>query len=205
MRVRVHVGLDLRDLELENPVDLHVARCIRVLDVGTHTSERFGSRNHQVVMSWELPSALFEDGDFAGEPFVVNRTYTLSLHKKSNLRPDLEAWRGKQFTGQEIQDGFEIAEMVGQPCMLTITHSNPNDEGRVYANVTGVAALMTGAECGKQVHESLVYDIDAPDGEVYAKLPPWQQSLIDSSEESTAGIVQTAKASAPPADDSVPF
>ncbi len=188
------------------PSGTHVARAIRVLDVGTHTSERFGSRNHQVVISWELPSALIEDGDYAGEPFVVNRTYTLSLHKKSNLRPDLEAWRGKQFTGQEILDGFEIAEMVGQPCMLTITHSNPTDEGRVYANVTGVAALMKGTECGKQVNESLVYDIDAPDGEVYSKLPECQQKLIDSSEESTAGIVRSAKASEPATkQDDIPF
>ncbi len=186
------------------PSGSHIARAIRVLDVGTHTSERFGSRNHQVVISWELPLALIEDGDYAGEPFVVNRTYTLSLHKKSNLRPDLEAWRGKQFTGQEIQDGFEIAEMVGQPCMLTVTHSNPNDEGRVYANVTGVAALMKGTDCPKQVNESLVYDIDAPDGEVYSQLAPWQQKLIDSSEETVNLDVAKEKAREPVQDDA-PF
>ncbi len=191
------------------PSGTHVARCVRCIDVGTHTftSDQYGTtRKHDIILSWELPSALIEEGDYAGEPFVLNRKLTLSLHKKSNLRPILEAWRGKKFTGQEIQDGFEIAEMVGLPCLLTVTHSAPNDEGVVFANVTAVAALMDGMDCGPQVNESLVYDVSTPDGSVYAKLPEWIRKLIDESEENVDTIVQTAKATAPATQqDDIPF
>ena len=56
------------------------------------------------------------------------------------------------------------------------------------------------------MNESLVYDISAPDGKVYAKLPEWIRKLIDESEENVDTIVQTAKASAPPAgQDDIPF
>jgi hypothetical protein len=44
--------------------------------------------------------------------YIVQKRYTLSSHKKSTLRRDLEAWRGRPFTDSQADD-FDIDMLIG--------------------------------------------------------------------------------------------
>jgi hypothetical protein len=56
------------------------------------------------MITWELPTELEVFHEEKGEePYVVSKTYTLSMHEKATLRRDLESWRGQGFTEKEAE------------------------------------------------------------------------------------------------------
>ena len=156
------------------PAGNHVAGCYSVIDLGYQDTEWQGVHKsvRKVRIAWELPNELMADG----QPFMVARTYTLSLGEKANLLHDLESWRGRKFTDSEL-DGFEVAHVVGVPCMVNVVHNEGRD-GRVYANVNGVTPLPKGIECPPQVNESVNFDLDDFDPAVYESLPEWAKKKI---------------------------
>jgi len=156
------------------PAGVHVARCYRILDLGWHLSnfkneDGSDKYEHRVRIEWELPTKKMGDG----RPFSVNNRYTLSLHKKANLRKHLESWRGQPFS-KEDQRGFDISSLLGVPCQLQIIHDGD------YANVENVMALPSGLECPAQENASFAYSIeDDPDGSIYDSLDEWMQKKIN--------------------------
>src|SRR5688572_12525808 len=119
------------------PIGTHVARCVKMIDIGTQKGEYQGKATYkrQVIIGWELPNELMTTGEFAGKPFGVSKFYTASLSEKANLRADLKNWRGRDFTEEELA-GFDAKNILEKPCMLSLTES---DKGRI--RVTGVMAL----------------------------------------------------------------
>lgn len=161
------------------PIGSHVARCVKVIDIGTQKGEYQGQANirRQCIVGWELPNELMKDGDFKGKPFVVSRFYTASLGEKANLRKDLENWRGRSFTEQELL-GFESKNIIGKPCMLSIIH---NDKGK--ARVSGVMALPKGMTVPDQVNGSLYFSLDEFDPKTFESLSDGYKKLIEASPE----------------------
>lgn len=158
------------------PAGSHIARCYGVIDLGTQYSEKF-SWSHKVMIQWELPAELMEDG----RPLAISKKYSLSLNEKANLRKDLESWLGRSVTEKEEKDGFPIGSMLGAPCMLSVVHSENN--GKTYANVAAVVSVPKGMVVPEQQNPSVMYDIDNGKDSVYEKLPQWIRQVIDSSKE----------------------
>ena len=78
------------------PAGTHVARAIKIIDLGTQHGEYLGEPTvrSQIVVQWELPNeTLTIDGE--DKPFIVSCFYTNSLNEKAKLRADLETWSGK--------------------------------------------------------------------------------------------------------------
>jgi len=115
------------------------AVCTFVHDIGLQAGEYQGKPNlaHKVIVSWELAEKMTQ-GEFAGKPFMVSKYYTLSLSEKANLRKDLENWRGKGFSQDEL-NGFDVESIKGSNCLLSITET---ENGK--RKVSGVAALPKG-------------------------------------------------------------
>ncbi len=61
-----------------------------VVDLG-ELNTPFG-RKHKLSIVWEL-----KEKDEQGSHYIVGKRYTWSLNEKSNLRKDLERWRGAKF------------------------------------------------------------------------------------------------------------
>lgn len=135
------------------PEGTFLARCWRIIDMGTQHMERWDKFVHKVLITWELPTELMSDE----RPFSISKKYTVSLHEKATLRKDLESWRGKAFNEPELE-GFELKNLLGIPCYINITHSSNGD--RTYANVTGLMKLPKGVDCPDIVNESLLLDLD---------------------------------------------
>lgn len=114
----------------------HPARCIRIIDVGTQEGEYAGKPTYrrQIVLMWELPNELVE---VKGEqkPAIVSKWYTASLSEKAKIRADLESWRGRPFTQEELM-GFEVKNVLDKCCLVNVVHS---EKGK--AKVTAVTAL----------------------------------------------------------------
>ena len=121
------------------PAGSHAAVCVDVVDLGVLTVEWGGKakKQHKVRVVWQID----EDRE-DGTPFQVHRRYTLSLHEKAGLRKDLESWRGRAFSEQEL-DGFDVEVLIGVPCLLSVIHSKGND-GSVFANVASIMKLPKG-------------------------------------------------------------
>ncbi len=117
------------------PAGMHQGVCVDVIDRGIE--ETPWGEKHRVVIKWQV-SALMDDG----RPYLVQKLYTLSLHEKSNLRHDLESWRGKPFADREVSEGFDLENLLGANCQLLVVHNTPRD--RTYANVTAVTPLAAG-------------------------------------------------------------
>lgn len=126
------------------PAGSHLARCYRIIDLGTQKTEYLGTIKplRKVMFAWELHGEDDEGKPLVtekGDPMAIFKNYTLSKNEKANLRLDLQGWRGKPFTDAEI-GRFDIAVVLGQWCMLNVIH-RPGKEGRVFANVTGVSPI----------------------------------------------------------------
>jgi hypothetical protein len=171
----------------------YLARCVRLIDLGTQTNDYNGevSEKRKVLVGWELPTELIPTGDYAGQPFLVMKFYTQSLHEKSNLRHDLQNWRGRDFTEEELQ-GFDPKNILGAPCLVTLTEGA---NGRV--NVTGVTALPKGTKVGEQFNPSLIFSLDEFDAAVFDGLSDGIKAIIQKSPE----FEQVTHGAPTPADD----
>lgn len=197
------------------PEGNHMAVCFRVIDLGTQRWEYNGEPQigRKVLIAWELHGEDEEGKPLTmddGRPLSVSSTYTLSLGKKAVLRSHLESWRGKAFTEQEMA-GFDVSQLLGQPCMVTIKHTSKN--GKTYANVAAVSRFPAALKAHKPaaVNPLQLFDISEPDADVFEALPEWIQTKINESVERSAPAKQPTRAPARAStgfeemDDDVPF
>lgn len=157
------------------PVGTHVARCFRLIDLGTQHGEYQGKpiTRKQVLVSWELPGESMSDG----RPFAVSYFYTNSLNEKATLRHHLEAWRGRSFNETELQ-GFDLENVLGKPCMVTVTL---NDRGK--AKVSAVTGLPKGIVCPPAKNDQFSFWIDEWNDACWEKIPKGIQDMIRKSDE----------------------
>lgn len=181
------------DFEL-TPAGTHLAICYMVADLG-YQETSYGMKP-KIVVGWELPAEMMTDG----RPFGASQIYTLSLSEKANLRKDLEAWRGRPFTDAEL-DGFDVKNVLGKPCTLTIVHNKNGD--KTYANIASVAGVMKGMQVPERTNELLYFNMDAPDSATFQKLPKWVQKKISSAHDAPAPA--TVGGDDDPLDDDIPF
>lgn len=130
-RADVYVsGEDFGPRELPPP-GLTNAVCCGVEDVGNEWSEVYGKLSHKIVILWELDERMKD-----GRPFMLSSSYTASLSEKANLRRDLETWRGRKFTPDELVK-FNLSKLIGAGCTLNVM-VGPNKQGKERASIKGV-------------------------------------------------------------------
>lgn len=125
------------------PAGVYMARCYRIIDLGTQETTWQGNIKHQrkVLLSWEIHGEddtgkplLTDDG----RPLMASKRFTASLGEKAALRAFVESWRGKPFTDPELR-GYDLKSLLGQWGMINITEETR--EGKVYSNVKSVMPL----------------------------------------------------------------
>jgi hypothetical protein len=94
----------------------------------------------------------------SGKPYIVSQFYTASLNEKSTLRRDLEAWRGRAFTREELAAGVDTLKLIGLPCLLTLVD---NGEGRT--KVGTVSKLPRTLQAIKPVGETVYFSLEPDD------------------------------------------
>jgi hypothetical protein len=96
-------------------------------------SEYKGKKKMQtkVIFLFELDQR-FTEGDFIGKRMVHSRWFTLSINEKSNLRPFLVSWRGRDFTPEE-EVQFDISKLVGVNAFAQFVLKTKTDGGKKIA------------------------------------------------------------------------
>ena len=157
------------------PAGTHLARLYRIIDLGTQMREYEGKVNmlRKAKFFWELHG---EDGTgkplltTEGKPLIQSKEYTMSLGEKANLRRDLEAWRGKAFTENELK-GFDLKNVLGQFCMVNISHREKGD--MVYADLKGVSAvpnIYKKAGLPEGINSAVMFSLDKFDEQLFDSL-----------------------------------
>ena len=100
------------------PTGIYHTTCIRIIDLGTQKNEFQGEVKFQpkILVQWEInangdPELQTQDG----HPLLMSKRYTASLNSKSQLTADLKAWRGRDFTLEELVV-FDLRNILGKTC-----------------------------------------------------------------------------------------
>lgn len=171
------------------PPGMHLARCYRVIDMGTQTTTWQGKEKQQakVMLQFEVHSedvdgkALVTD---KGEPLSISKNFTASLGEKAALRAELENWRSRGFTADELA-GFQLKNILGAWAMLSIVKEKGND-GKEYTNITSinpVPASMKKAGLPEGRNELKIFDIDNPDMALFDTFGQRMREKIEASPE----------------------
>jgi len=112
------------------PDGLHAAVLVDAVDLGKQESP-WGAK-HKLSLVFETQTQ-----DEEGKPFILVKRYTWSLHEKSNLRKDLERFRGHKLEPSELKEGVDLESYIGMSCNILVVH-NEVEDGKVYANIESV-------------------------------------------------------------------
>jgi hypothetical protein len=197
---------------------MYLARCYRIVDLGTQQSEYLGQVKNlpKVMLQFEVHG---EDDagkplvTAKGEPMTISKNFTLSLAEKATLRKDLQTWRGKEFTAEELR-GFSIDNVLGAWAMIAITKSAGNN-GQEYtniANINSVPKAMKG-NLPDGHNKCAAFYIEKPDMELFETFSENLRAKIERSPEWQArkGVQQdrreyaAAKGAFADLDDDIPF
>jgi hypothetical protein len=159
------------------PEGVHPAICNMVVDCGVQPGGKYAPRR-QVYVRWEIPSQRVEWTDSEGNtregPMNIGKFYTASLSEKATLRRDLENWRGRPFTEEELA-GFDLFRILGTACQLMVVHTT--NGGETYANVSGVMSFPKGAQ--KPLPENRLVRFSPEDPQQFQELPRWLREKIE--------------------------
>jgi len=162
----------------------HLGVCSMLIDLGMQYSEVYKKSQRKVLIGWELPDETIEiEGEM--KPRVLSKRYTANLSEKSNLRKDLASWRGRDFTPEELK-AFDLKNIVGASCLLTIIHSKNGE--KTYANIQSVVKLPKGMAKQALSEPPVVFDLDTDPLERVEDMPAWIAELIKKSETYQARI-----------------
>lgn len=170
------------------PEGTHMARLYKIINVGTQKIEWEGQVKEQVkvMLYWELPTEPItyttQDGEEKTSVFSLSREFTFSMHEKGNLRPIIEGMIGTSLKDEEAY-AFDLEDLIGKACLVTVAHKKSKDGTKTYANVTGTAGLMKGQECPPQVNDSSIIDANTIKDAELEELPTWISDKIKLSPE----------------------
>jgi hypothetical protein len=172
------------------PPGMYLARCYRIVDLGTQKSEYQGQVKN--LKKFMLQFEVHGDDDEGrplvtakGEPMSISKNFTLSLAEKATLRKDLETWRGRPFTENE-RAGFQLENLLGVWAMISVIKALGKD-GKDYTNIANINSVPKAmkANLPEGYNKCAGFYIDKPDMELFetfsnnlqakiAKSPEWQ-------------------------------
>ena len=163
------------------PAGSYPAKCVGLIDLGTQTStfEAETKSARKVLVSFEITDPETRRAD--GTPFVVSKRFTLSKHEKAALRGFLTAWRGRDFTPEEIKR-FDLVAVLGADCLLSLVNTTKPD-GKTFTNISGAMRLPRGMAAPAGEMPLQHFDLTDPDWQVFAALGSRLQAQIAESPE----------------------
>jgi hypothetical protein len=148
-----------------------------------------------------------------GEPMSISKNFTLSLAEMATLRKDLQTWRGREFTAEELR-GFELKNVLGAWAMISVIKAMGNN-GKEYTNVAAIMSVPPAIKKAgiPQGHNDLkLFSIDEPDMALFDSFSSGLREKIQKSPEwqGRGGSSASAPAKAPSSgfddmDDDIPF
>lgn len=175
-------GKRVQQAEIE--IGNYPARLVQVLDMGPRPVDKWDEATNSykptgpvmthIMLTYELGTEFMKDedgNDVEGKPRWVSEEWPLYALKSD------KATTTKRYTVFDPKhvDGGDWAKQVGKAVTITIVH---NKKGK--AKIGGVTPPMKGMMTPELVNPPKVFDLDAPDMEIFGSLPEWVQDKIKS-------------------------
>jgi len=161
----------------------YLANCYAFLDLGVHESANTAgvSAVQKIMLRWEIypfvttPKFTSEETNF---PVTVGKEYILTWSNKSELRSDLESWRGKKFDQAEMRR-FDLKTVLGARCLLrigecTVQSSEISGDNLKVFPVKGDAKK----DFPKLENRIINFNLSEPDWEIFDSLDETIQSRV---------------------------
>jgi hypothetical protein len=160
---------------------VYPARLVQLIDLGLQAQRPYKGQDkapvQEIMLTYELVDCFMvnEAGEeVADKPRWISETlpfYGLFADKAKSTQ------RYHAFDPKDAFDG-DFSKAVGLPINVTLVNNIVGE--KVYTNVANVAAMRPrdAAACPELQNPAKTFDLDAPDMEVYNKLPKWIQEKI---------------------------
>ena len=160
------------------------ARIYQVIQLGTIAGWQ-GKLQSKVRISFEFPTELTTFSEEKGEqPYSLSQDYTTSIHEKSQLRKVIDACDPKALktVGEDgMVDNYDVEQLLGKTCLVTVVHNPSKTTDAVYANIDGCTVLPKGMTCPPAINENVSLSFDNFDVKVFDALPDFIKKKIQSS------------------------
>lgn len=159
----------------------YMALCYGLIDTGDEYSEQYDKCSPKFMILWELVGAGTINIDGREINRSISKSYSKSLNAKSNLRKDLRAWRGREFTEDELKR-FDMVNILGAPCQIQIINQTSN--GKVYSNIAAIMNLPKGMPRPQPTQGVVNWDFEEHQigDDAWNAMPPWVRTKIENGE-----------------------
>jgi hypothetical protein len=175
---------------------------------------------HKIMIGWELHGVDDSGRQLKmsdGRPFGLFKNYTLSWSEKANLRLDLQSWRGKPFSPEEMRK-FDLKNVLGAWCMINVIERQ-GQNGSIYANVGGVTpvpAIIKNNGLPTPVNKLELFTLQEPDFDLFATFsqslkvkitasPEWAKLQVKRSDDYQREAIDSANSVQIEDDENIPF
>lgn len=167
------------------PTGNYPARIYEIIELGTVDSTWMGEpkKTHKIRIGFELPTEKRVFNEEKGEqPMVISKEMALSFGDLAGLRKIIEAVEGRKITDAEAVN-YDVLEILGKPLLVTVAHSEPNEQGIVYANATTFSPLIKGLTVDPLTNKTRVLTYENWDEELYNSLPDFLKEKMSKTPE----------------------
>lgn len=159
------------------------ARLVQVIDLGLQPQKAYQGKEkppaNEIMLTYELVDTFMKDADgndLEDKPRWISETlpfYGLFADKAKSTQ------RYLAFDPKEDFEG-DFAQLIGKPINVTVVNNAVGE--KVYDNIATVSAMRPkdADKCPELVNPSKLFDLDAPDMEVFNALPEWLREKIKS-------------------------
>lgn len=169
-------------VEQENIVPgVYPGRIVQIIDLGLQPQKPFQNQEKapapELMVTYELVDEFMRDEngeEIKDKPRWISETFPLRNIDQDKAKSTI---RYLALDPKMEFDG-DFTKLLNIPCNVTIVNNKSGD--KVYDNVAAVGAMRPrdAANCPELVNPTKLFDLDAPDVDVFNALPKWVRDKI---------------------------
>ena len=186
------------DIEPMQP-GTYPARVVGMVDLGLQAQRPYQGQDkppvNKIAITYEFVDEFLKDedgNDIEDKPRWLSEDlplYSVSQEKANSTK------RYVALDPKGVHKG-DFSKLVDTPCLVTVVHNeNKKVPGKVYENIGGITPMREkdAEKCAPLVNGVLVFDMDTPDLEMWARIPKWVQKKIQEGLEYEGGALYELK------------
>jgi hypothetical protein len=162
-------------------MNLRLACCTQLIDLGTHASSNLNESNHRqklLKVGWELTSEQQPTQDH--QNLLRYKEYTFSFDPSSELRRDLARWLPNMMNAESLRR-FNLKSILGKFCYLRLAKLSPDLGQDQILEIFPASSSSTISSNQRPVSRIQMFMMSEPDIDFLNSLPSKIQEKIRSS------------------------
>lgn len=178
-----------------------------LIDIGVQTREYQGEMKkpcREFIPLYTLPTDTFETDEGETRNCTV-RPFPIKLMPGATRGKYFDMIQAFDPDGDVFTGGtHDLIKLLGKKVFANISHSEPDKDGLVYANMSAVSEIPVDYPVPEVEEDFFIFDLDSPDRELFASLNSWVQGQIRNSEGYAGSPTEAALEGEGPSQGDVP-